>query len=179
MLPSLRVFRVVPFVTSLMPNPAWRNEPWRQRSGIMRDTMLEQVVLDTNVLVAGMRSSRGASHRILQWIGTGRFGTHVSVPLVLEYEEILLRKSPELGISPADIRDFLDYICSVSTHHAIDFLWRPLLRDPDDDMVLELAVQAGCRDIVTHNIRDFAGAESLGVHAILPRTFLNRIGGKR
>ncbi|MBI2920137.1 MAG: putative toxin-antitoxin system toxin component, PIN family [Planctomycetes bacterium] len=140
--------------------------------------MPEQVVLDTNVLVAGLRSTRGASHKILRWIGTGRFGTHVSVPLVLEYEEVLLRESPVLGLSPADVRDFLDYICSVSEHHAIDFLWRPLLRDPHDDMVLELAVQAGCGSIVTHNIRDFAGAGSLGVHAILPRTFLNRIGGK-
>jgi predicted nucleic acid-binding protein len=55
------------------------------------------------------------------------------------------------------------------------FLWRPFLRDADDDMVLELALAAGCQHIITHNVRDFAGSEQLGVSAITPREFLRRI----
>ena len=96
----------------------------------MGDTMIEHAVLDTNVVVAGLRSNRGTSHLLLQLIGTGRFDLHVSVPLVLEYEEVLKRSAPELGLDPSDIDDVVDYICSVATHHEIDFLWRPFLRDP-------------------------------------------------
>ena len=106
----------------------------------------------------------------------GSLDTVVTLAAALEYEEVLKRSAPELGLDPSDIDDVVDYICSVATHHEIDFLWRPFLRDPDDDMLLELAVQAGCGTIVTHNVRDFAGTESLGVHAVLPRVFLRRIG---
>ncbi|KAF0240339.1 MAG: twitching motility protein [Planctomycetota bacterium] len=141
--------------------------------------MPEEVVLDTNVLIAGLRSSRGASHRVLRLIGTGLFSIHVSVPLVLEYEETLVRERPVLGLTQSGVGDVLDYLCSVAGHHEINFLWRPFLRDPDDDMVLELAVQAGCSCIVTHNLRDFAGSETFGVPAVLPRDFLKKIGATK
>lgn len=140
--------------------------------------MHHEVVLDTSVLVAGLRSNRGASHQVLRLVGTGRFGIHVSVPLVLEYEEVLKREASGIGLTVPDIEDLLDYICKVAGHHEINFLWRPCLRDPDDDMVLELAVQAGCTSILTHNIRDFAGSEAFGIHAVRPRDFLKKIGAK-
>lgn len=54
-------------------------------------------------------------------------------------------------------------------------MWRPFLRDPDDDMAMELAFAAGCHHIVTHNVTDFHGAEQLGVTALWPREFLNLI----
>jgi len=133
-------------------------------------------VLDTSVLVSGLRSNRGASHRLLRLIGIGRFDLHVSVALVLEYEEVLKRKSHELNLSGPDVDDLLDYLCSVAEHHEIDFLWRPFLRDADDDMLLELAVQSGCKVIITHNVRDFAGSESFGISAMTPRLFLGSIG---
>ncbi len=135
------------------------------------------VVLDTNVLVAAIRSRRGASFAILSRIGTGAFDIAVSVPLVLEYEDALLRHASESGLSPTDIGDLIDYVCSVAQRQKIFFLWRPLLKDPKDDMVAEAAVAARCRAIVTHNVRDFAGVERLGVRAITPAAFLRQLRG--
>jgi len=135
-----------------------------------------QVVLDTNVLVAGLRSRRGAAYKVLSLLGGSRFTVNLSVPLVLEYEDVLLR--PEVGIplSSGEIGDVLDYLCAVGRHHEIFFLWRPYLPDPGDDMVLELAVKAGCDTVVTYNQRDFAGCGRLGVQALTPGEFLRRIG---
>ena len=134
------------------------------------------VVLDTNVLVAAIRSRRGASFRLLEQLGSGRFEVVVSVALVLEYEEAMGRHLVASGLDAADLEDFLDYHCSVGRHQAVFFLWRPYLRDPDDDHVLELAVAGGCDGIVTFNLRDFAGAERFGLWVETPRDFLSRIG---
>lgn len=139
-----------------------------------------QIVLDTNVLVAALRSRTGASFRLLGLVGRDpRFQLHLSVPLVLEYEEVARRHAAELGLDEADVDDVLDYLCSVARLHEIFFLWRPVLRDPSDDLVLELAVGAGCQGIVTFNTRDFAGAERFGVWIETPRQFLIRIGELR
>ena len=136
--------------------------------------MIPRVVLDTNVLVAGLRSRRGASFRLLSLWGTQRFVPCVSVPLVLEYEDALLRDIH--GLSPEVVEDVLDYLCSVADRRTIHFLWRPFLRDPRDDMVLEVAVGGRCQTIVTHNLRDFAGCERFGVRALTPREFLRLLG---
>jgi predicted nucleic acid-binding protein len=101
---------------------------------------------------------------------------NVSVPLVLEYEEAGKRLASEVGLTLADIDDVLDYLCRVSRHRRIHFLWRPCLKDSDDDFLLELAVEAGCGFIVTHNVRDFVGAEQFGVRAITPQNFLRMLG---
>lgn len=135
-----------------------------------------RVVLDTNVLVAGLRSRRGASFRVLAEVGKGRFEIALSVPLVLEYEDVLLRNARAAGLSAADVDTVLDYFCSVGHLQSIFFLWRPLLPDPKDDLVLELAVAAGCGLIVTHNVRDFREAVSLGVSVQKPGEFLKAIG---
>lgn len=137
---------------------------------------LPEVVIDTNVLVAGLRSRDGASFRLLSLVGSGRFGINVSVPLVLEYEDVLLRAQTGIPLSPGAISDVLDYHCSVARRHEIFFLWRPYLKDPRDDLVLELAVKAGCQFIVTFNARDFAGTERFGLEAVPPGQFLKRIG---
>jgi putative PIN family toxin of toxin-antitoxin system len=135
-----------------------------------------QIVIDTNVIVAGLRSRRGSAFRLLTLVGTGLFDIHLSVPLVLEYEEVLLRQLPNLPVTETAIRDLIDFHCAVAKHHAIFFLWRPYLRDPKDDMVLELAVKAGCESIVTYNTRDFTGVEQFGLQAIEPGIFLQSIG---
>ncbi len=70
----------------------------------------------------------------------------------------------------------LDFHCRVARRHRIFFVWRPFLRDPRDDMVLELAVKAGCEFIVTFNGRDFAGVEEFGIRALPPAAFLREIG---
>lgn len=135
-----------------------------------------RIVLDTNVVVAGLRSRRGASFRLLSEVGRGRFQLALSVPLVLEYEDALLRHAAVTGLSRADVDAVLDYFCSVGHLQSIFFLWRPLLPDPKDDLLLELAVAASCRTVVTHNVRDFRGAETLGVSAQRPADFLRSIG---
>lgn len=137
-----------------------------------------RVVLDTCVLFAAMRSADGASHEVLWQVGTGMFETAVSVPVVLEYEEVLRREAGSLGMSSRDVGDLIDFICSASRHQTIFYLWRPQLADPDDDALLELAANAHCQWIVTHNIRDFQGSERFGVRAIRPGAFLKLLRGE-
>ena len=75
------------------------------------------------------------------------------------------------------MRNLIDYLCDVAAWQEIFFLWRPQLKDANDDLVLELAVAAGCERIVTHNVRDFEGSERFGVHAVTPAVFLQELRG--
>jgi putative PIN family toxin of toxin-antitoxin system len=134
------------------------------------------VVLDTNVVVAGLRSRRGASFALLRRVGTGAFDIAVSVPLVVEYEDACLRNKADIQLSEQEILDVIDYLCSVARRQPIFFLWRPLLLDPKDDMVAEVAFAAGCDAIVTHNARDFKNAQSLGLRIVDPAELLREIG---
>ena len=137
------------------------------------------VVLDTSVLVAGVRSRRGAAFQLLSRIGTGAFDIAVSVPLVLEYEGALIRHVSATALDDGDVQDVIDYICSVAVRQEIFYLWRPNLRDPGDDLVLELAVAANCDAIVTHNFRDFAGVGRFGLRLLTPGEFLRELGGSK
>ena len=137
------------------------------------------VVLDTNVIVAAIRSRHGASFEVLSKVGTKAFDIAVSVPLVLEYEDALLRHLPEIRLNETDIQDIIDYMCSVALRQEIFFLWRPFLKDPGDDLVLEAAVAADCDIIVTHNLRDFVGVERFGLRALSPAAFLNELRGEK
>jgi len=110
-------------------------------------------------------------------IGGTEFEIALSVPLVLEYESAAKRMASETGLSSGDVDDILDYLCSVAHLQEIHFLWRPVLKDPGDDHVLELAVEAECDVIITHNTRDFVGCEDFGVKAMTPGEFLREIGG--
>jgi putative PIN family toxin of toxin-antitoxin system len=135
-----------------------------------------QIVLDTNVLVSGLRSRHGAAFQLLDLVDTGRFDIHLSVPLALEYEDALSRQVAQGKVKQAVVDAVLDFHFQVATRHPIFFLWRPFLRDPRDDMVLELAVKAGCEVIVTFNERDFVGVEKFGIRALPPAAFLREIG---
>jgi putative PIN family toxin of toxin-antitoxin system len=138
---------------------------------------LPEIVIDTNVLVSGLMSNRGYAFRLLQLVGTGRFEINLSVPLLLEYEDVLHRESLKLSVSRAVIDAVLDFHSAVARHHAIFFLWRPFLRDAKDDLVLELAVKARCDYIITYNKRDFQGVQQqFGIQVIDPREFLTIIG---
>jgi putative PIN family toxin of toxin-antitoxin system len=118
---------------------------------------VRQIVLDTNVLVSALRSNLGASFRLLQLVGkSDAFRINLSVPLVLEYEAVLLRQRAKTGLTSADIADVIDYLCSVAGLHSVFFLWRPILRDPNDDFILELAVRAGT--LCIGDLRRSAGA---------------------
>jgi putative PIN family toxin of toxin-antitoxin system len=138
--------------------------------------MMLRVVLDTNVLISALRSQKGASFKVVNLIGKRLFQLIVSVPLVLEYESAAKRINKLLGLRYSDIDDILDYICKVAEHRDIYYLWRPFLKDPKDDMVLEVAVESESEFIVTHNIRGFAEVEQFGLEAITPRQLLKKIG---
>jgi predicted nucleic acid-binding protein len=105
----------------------------------------------------------------------GAIAPRVSVPLVLEYEDALLCPGMT-ALGPPEVDAVLDYFCSVGHLQQIFYLWRPLLPDPKDDMLLELAVAARCPSIITYSLRDFAGAEQFGVSVLEPGTFLSGIG---
>ena len=136
------------------------------------------LVLDTSVLVAAWLSRRGASFEILSRLGRGQFDIVVSVPLAIEYESAISR-SRVAGLGRGDAKVFVDYVCAVARRQNIFFLWRPLLRDSNDDMVAEVAVAADADTIVTHNVRDFAGVEKFGVGVGTPGAFLQKIGKLR
>ena len=135
-----------------------------------------KVVLDTNVLVSGLRSKRGASYKLLSLLGAGRFTTAVSVPLVVEYEKALVDPRTKVPFSRADIGKFIDYVCTIADKRKIYYLWRPCLPDPGDDMILELAVAGSCNYIVSYNIRDFRGADQFGIKILTPGQLLKLLG---
>jgi putative PIN family toxin of toxin-antitoxin system len=137
---------------------------------------IPQVVIDTSVLVSGLRSRRGASYLLLSHLGSGKFEINISVPLLLEYEQVTKRLPGETALTEQDVEAVLDYLCRVANRRAVYYLWRPLLRDPKDDMVLELAVAAGCDCIITFNHADFQGADQFGVRLRTPKEFLQEIG---
>ena len=132
-----------------------------------------QVVLDTNVLVAAMRSRTGASHRLLLEQANPRSWTlNLSNALATEYVEVIHREGAKLGHAPASLDTFLNFVCHASVEREVFFRWRPFLSDPDDEMVLELAVACAATHLVTFNKRDFAGAERFGIHVLTPEEFL-------
>jgi putative PIN family toxin of toxin-antitoxin system len=132
-----------------------------------------RVVFDTSVLVAAARSRDGASFSLVSSIPSNRFEICLSVALYLEWQEVLTR--PEHltpGRTADEALEFVRYLGSVAWLQPIYFLWRPYLPDPGDDMILELALAARCRYIVTHNLRHFAGCEKLGIEAVSPGEFV-------
>lgn len=134
-----------------------------------------QIVLDTNVIYAALRSNRGASYRLLSLLRSDKFEINLSVPLVIEYEDVLKRKQQTLVFTEEQIDQFLDYLCIVGNWHEVYFLWRPILKDPEDDMILELAVRAGCHYIITYNKSDFQGVEKFDLKLATAKEFLQHI----
>lgn len=134
-----------------------------------------EVVIDTNVLIAALRSRRGASFELLRHVGDPRWRLHCSTALLLEYEEVARRQAADLWAQPERVEEVLDYLAASAQEHAISFRWRPLLTDPDDDFILELAVSAGARYIVTYNLRNFAGVERFGIEVVTPAQMLLKL----
>lgn len=136
---------------------------------------MQNVVIDTNVLISALRSNRGASFKLISLIETGKFKISLSVPWVIEYEAVSKRLKPK-NLSHSDIDDVLTYLCKIADKRDIFFLWRPFLKDPKDDMILELAFEAGCEYIITYNLKDFKDSEQFGVEALTPKQFLKKLG---
>ncbi len=134
------------------------------------------IVIDTSILVAAMRSQRGASQQLLRKLPSPQFTPALSVALYMEWQAVLTRPEHRPpGINDEQMLGFLRYLASLSHLQDIHYLWRPFLRDPNDDMVLECAVASGSRFIVTHNVKDFLRSQELGVQAITPGHFLQHL----
>jgi putative PIN family toxin of toxin-antitoxin system len=134
-----------------------------------------KIVIDTNVLVSALRSRRGASFRLLSLIDSGKFITSISVPLVYEYEQVLNKLQWPGKPAKQYIADILDYICTVGEKWKIHYLWRPKLSDPNDEMILELAVTSQSKFIITYNKSDFREAKEFGISVLNPAEFLNKL----
>lgn len=135
-----------------------------------------EIILDTNILYSAFRSRNGASFLLFSLLPSTKFILNISVPLLLEYEDVLKRSKADLNFTIEELDEILDFICSISNRHELFYLWRPLLRDPGDDLILELAVKANCSYIVTYNKQDFEGVDAFGVKVVDAREFLQIIG---
>jgi putative PIN family toxin of toxin-antitoxin system len=136
------------------------------------------LVMDTDVLAAAVMSATGASRFILREVGQGRLPAAASVPLMLEYEAVL--KRPETlarsGGTTADMDVILDALAAVLQQVPIWYLWRPQLRDPNDDMVLEAAANAQASHIVTFNVRDYGLApKRFGITVCRPAELVRQL----
>ena len=137
--------------------------------------MKRRVVIDTNVLHAGLYSSTGASYQILLLVERGEVAPLLSTTLVFEYEDVLRRHRKLLALSDRDIDDVLNGLCVRGECRKIHFLWRPQLTDAKDDHLLELAIAAGGADILTHNVKDFRMASNFGVRILTPAQLLGEM----
>jgi len=137
-----------------------------------------RLVFDTAMMVAAIRSDRGASRRLLVAALERRLELLVSTPLLIEYEAVMTRSEHlgKAGLSPGEVGQILDAVAATATPVRLAFTWRPLLRDPDDDMVLETAVNAQADAIVTFNRRDFwPRIEPFGVAVWAPGETLRKL----
>jgi predicted nucleic acid-binding protein len=139
-----------------------------------------RLVLDTTVMVAAIRSDAGASRWLLSSALERRHGLTflVSVPLLIEYEAVMTR--PEhlkaARLSAVDVGVLLDAVAAVAEPVRLAYLWRPILSDADDDMVLEAAANGRADVIVTFNLRDFGrSAEHFGIAVMSPGAVVERL----
>lgn len=141
-----------------------------------------KIVLDTSVVVAALMSRNGAANALLLYLFERDQKINViSNTLAVEIEAVLKRSSTKEkcgNLNDQEINRFIDDLCLISDHQKINFLWRPFLRDPSDDMVLETAFNAGADAIITYNLKDFANVEErLGIKVMIPKDLLRQIGG--
>jgi putative PIN family toxin of toxin-antitoxin system len=138
---------------------------------------ITRVVLDTNILIAASRSRSGASFALLQALRDGQYIALASVPLMLEYEAVLKRSEHlAAGGRTVPMTDaFLDALSLRIEPVHLHYLWRPQLRDPDDEMVLETALNGRADALVTINVTDFAAADRFRLPVLKPGVFLRHL----
>lgn len=137
---------------------------------------LYQIVIDTNVILAGLRSDKGASYKLLTILNDKRFQINVSATLVFEYEEILKREQQQTGLNYEDIDNIINGICYLANHHEIFYIWRPLAKDKDDDFLIDLALKCQANFIISYNTKDLQPIEKFGISILTPKQFLQLLG---
>ena len=134
--------------------------------------------MDTDAVVAAMRSPSGASAAIIRAARQRQATLLLSVPLAIEYESVCRRSEHReaSGLSAQQVEIFLDAVIAMGEPVRTHFLWRPQLRDPNDEMVLEAAVNGRANVLVTFNVREYGtAAAQFGVEVLLPREAIGRI----
>ncbi|TWB21310.1 putative PIN family toxin of toxin-antitoxin system [Nitrospirillum amazonense] len=137
-----------------------------------------RVVFDTDVMVAALESANGASHQLLLRVGRGELRPLLSTSLLLEYEAVLTRQAylQRTGLTAEDVQAALDDMIRLCHRVSVQIRWRPAANDPDDDHVLETALNGGADAIVTFNLRDLAkAADRFGVPVLRPGELLRRL----
>lgn len=135
-----------------------------------------QIVIDTNVILAGLRSKKGASYKLLTLLNDQRFQLNVSATLIFEYEEILKREHQQLGLTTEDIDNIINGICHLANHHQIFYIWRPLAKDQDDDFIIDLALKCQANLIISYNEKDLKPIQKFGISILTPKQFLQLLG---
>jgi putative PIN family toxin of toxin-antitoxin system len=140
--------------------------------------MLRRIVLDTSVVVAALRTRSGAGNAVLRLAVKRRVVPLATPPLFLEYEEVLKRPEQRLahGLGPEAIDEFLAELAALIEPVEVQFLWRPQLRDANDEMVLEAAINGSADALVTYNIADFASAgQRFAIPIVHPADLLKKV----
>jgi len=135
-----------------------------------------RVILDTNVVLAAMRSRTGASYRLLATVGHARWQSVVTPALMYEYEDVARRPGAAPGLSGQDITNILDMIYRESHRQFVWFTWRPLSADPGDDAILEAAIAGRCDYVVSFNERCLRVIREFGIEVLRPLNLLKLIG---
>ena len=139
---------------------------------------MRRIVLDTSVVVAGLRTSLGAANAVLRLVGQRRLILLATPPLFLEYEDVLKRPEHRLvhGLEPEQVDALLAELAALIEPVELHFRWRPQVRDPGDEMVLEAAINGDADALVTYNVADFAvAADRFGIPILRPADVLKRM----
>jgi putative PIN family toxin of toxin-antitoxin system len=131
-----------------------------------------RAVMDTNVLVAGLRSSSGASHELLVRLRASGWILVLSNTVLGEYHEILHRQAEFLGLTHREGNSFIDALCQMAEKFSPTTQWQPTADDPDDEAIIQLAREAQVLYLITHNVRDVSRAAQFGVRVVRPADFL-------
>ena len=135
-----------------------------------------RAVMDTNVVVAALRSTEGASYEIVQALRCGKWRCLLNNHLLLEYKEKLMEMAGSFGVSAADMDGTLTVICAHAEEWQLRPHWHPVLpNDPDDEPLIQLAFESGAGVVVTHNVRDLLPGGQLGIKVLRPREFLDKL----
>jgi len=123
--------------------------------------MSEKVVIDTSVIISALIGKRGANREVIRQCLTGKYLPLISNPLFQEYEDVSSRKRVKAicPLSVMEVRDLLNAFYSVCSWVPIYYLWRPNLKDEDDNFLIELALAGNSQTIVTNNVKDLEAAE--------------------
>ncbi len=140
--------------------------------------MIHRIVLDTSVVVAALRTRSGAGNAVLRLVASRRLVPLATPPLFLEYEEVLKRAEQQLahGLRPDEVDEFLAELAALIEPVELHFRWRPQSRDPNDEMLIEAAINGRADALVTYNTSDFIMAgERFGIRVLNPAELLKKV----